>query len=992
MTDTAAILGAATAERYRIEDQLGAGGMATVYLATDLRHNRQVAIKVLHSALAASIGADRFLREIEIEARLEHPHILTLIESGESVDSLFYVMPYVGGESLRQRIEREGPLPIGEVVRFLHDAADALAFAHEHGVVHRDIKPDNILVSGRHASVMDFGVAKALSQATGSQAMTTAGLTLGTPAYMAPEQVAADPAIDHRADVYALGVTAYEMLAGEPPFTGVSPQQVLSAHITETPTAIEQIRPDTPPALAQAVMRCLAKHPEDRLQSTEDFLPILETLQATITPESETPGIARNASFRWRVGALAAAVAVVITGLLLIRGFQGSGTAPVPLSSMRLAVLPFDVRGSADFDYLGEGVVTLFSTTLDGAGQLRTVDPRAVLSAVPDAAERTIDPAMGLRLARQFGAGRYLMGDIVEAGGQLQINATLYDADDPEGGAVTRRAQGSAGDLFRLVDDLATQFLLEVRNSPAPVRSITTVTTASLPALKAYLEGEVALRGGDFENASIAFREAIAIDTAFALAYYRLSVAQEWLTNADQAQRAAEQAAIHSGRLSEHDRRLFDAFDVLRRGEVSQAEELLTSFVGVYPDDIEGWTNLGELLFHSNPVRARDPVESRVAFARVLELEPTNIIALDHLLRLAARDGDTVAVKSLADRYRMLSPGGDRRMPAEFLQATVASDSTMLVQLLRQAQGVTELTIGLSFSDVVLWGRDVQTGRRLLQLLRPRGRSQEARSFSLAWSAQMALGFGQWNAARAAIAELETVDSIAAIEWGALLALVPFAPVEMSDLLAIRQRLGAYVASDPVSTGGSVAFLQPHQHFHQLIRLYLLGAVSARVGDTVSAHQAAQDLDAWETIELQGSLPSDFAALVRSHIAESEGRPDEALALIESTRTEAWYVRIVSSPILAQALERFRRAKLLVVEGRDQEALQWLQTVHLVSSGEMLYEAEASRQSGLIYQRLGDTTAALVNYRQFLETWEQADSVFLPVIEDTRERLAALGG
>jgi len=355
MTDTAAILGTAAADRYRIESQLGAGGMATVYLATDLRHKRQVAIKVLHPELAVTIGPERFLREIEIEARLEHPHILTLIESGESVDSLFYVMPYVGGESLRQRIERIGPLPVGEVVRFLHDVADALAFAHEQGVVHRDIKPDNILVSGRHASVMDFGIAKALSQATGSQALTTAGLTLGTPAYMAPEQVAADPAIDHRADIYAMGVTAYEMLAGKPPFTGGSPQQVLSAHVTATPVPIEQTRQDTPPALARAVMRCLAKEPADRWQSAEEMLPILETLQATITPETETPGISRDAAFRRRAGTLAVLIVAVLAGWLLIRGFSGPGTSSMPVSSMRLAVLPFDVRGNADFAYLGEG-------------------------------------------------------------------------------------------------------------------------------------------------------------------------------------------------------------------------------------------------------------------------------------------------------------------------------------------------------------------------------------------------------------------------------------------------------------------------------------------------------------------------------------------------------------------------------------------------------------------------------------------------------------
>ena len=659
---------------------------------------------------------------------------------------------------------------------------------------------------------------------------------------------------------------------------------------------------------------------------------------------------------------------------------------------MRLAVLPFEVRGNTDFAYLGEGVVTLFSTTLDGAGRLRTVDPRAVLNAVPDGAERTIDPAMGRRLAQQFGAGRYLMGDIVEAGGQLQINATLYNAEDPDAGAVTHRAQGPASDVFRLVDDIATQLMLELRDTPAPVRSVTSVTTASLPALKAYLEGEVALRAGDFESASIAFREAIAIDTAFALAYYRLSVAQEWLTNADEAQRAAEQAVIHSGRLSEHDRRLFEAFDVLRRGEASRAEELLTSFIGVYPDDVEGWTNLGELFFHSNPVRARHPAESRSAFAKVLELEPTNTIALMHLLRLAAGDGDTVAVDSLGERYQMLSPAGDRTMPAAILQAIFAPDSTALVSVLRQAQGAAELTIGLGASEAIVWGGDIQAGRRLLELLRPRSRSRVARSFALSWWAQLALGTGQWREARAAIAELETVDSVAAMEVGALLALVPFAPVAKADVRTIQRRLRRFVPSDSLPSVESSAFLQPHQHLHQLIRLYLLGAVSARVGDTVTAYEAARNLDAWTPSELQGSLPTDFAALVRSHIAEAAGRLDEALALIEGTRTEVWYIRIVSSPIVAQTLERFRRAQFLVDADREQEALRWLQTISLISGGETLYKAEAARRSGLIFESLGDSTAARLQYRRFLDAWSQADTVFQPVVEDTRARLTALGG
>ena len=207
-----------------LERELGQGGMATVYLAEDLRHHRKVALKLLRPELAATLGPDRFLREIQIAAQLQHPHILPLLDSGEVDGFLYYVMPYVDGESLRARLARQGELSVAEAARVLREVADALSYAHERGVVHRDIKPDNVLLSGRHALVTDFGVAKAVSEATGRQALTTAGVALGTPTYMAPEQATADPHTDHRVDLYALGATAYELLTGRPPFVAPTAQ------------------------------------------------------------------------------------------------------------------------------------------------------------------------------------------------------------------------------------------------------------------------------------------------------------------------------------------------------------------------------------------------------------------------------------------------------------------------------------------------------------------------------------------------------------------------------------------------------------------------------------------------------------------------------------------------------------------------------------------------------------------------------------------------
>jgi tetratricopeptide (TPR) repeat protein len=295
-------LTAALAGRYAIKRELGAGGMATVYLADDVRHRRQVAVKVLRPDLAATLGPERFFREIEIAAQLQHPHILPLLDSGQSDGFLFYVMPFVEGESLRERLTRVRELPIPEAVRLLRDVADALSHAHARGVVHRDIKPENVMLTGRHALVMDFGVAKAVSEAKGHSNLTTAGVALGTPAYMSPEQAAADPNVDHRADIYALGAMGYELVAGRPPFQGTTPQQLLAMHVTQEPDPVSRYRPGIPPALESVIMRCLVKRAADRWQSADEVVERLESLGPTsggMTPTHTQPTTAVPMPGQW---------------------------------------------------------------------------------------------------------------------------------------------------------------------------------------------------------------------------------------------------------------------------------------------------------------------------------------------------------------------------------------------------------------------------------------------------------------------------------------------------------------------------------------------------------------------------------------------------------------------------------------------------------------------------------------------------------------------
>lgn len=275
--------------------------MATVFLAEDLRHHRFVALKLLHPEVAASLGTARFLREIEIAARLVHPHILSLLDSDEAGGLLYYAMPYVPGDSLRARLRREGELPIDVAVHILREVLDALAHAHSQGIVHRDIKPENVLFLGHHVQVADFGIAKALHAAGHGTSLTMTGLTLGTPAYMAPEQAAGDPQLDHRADIYAAGLIAYEMLTGTPPFSGGDAAQVARAHITRAVEPIDQVRPTVPPALAAVLMRCLEKRPADRWQSAEEVLRQLDLVFATASDANAALRVYREletASFR----------------------------------------------------------------------------------------------------------------------------------------------------------------------------------------------------------------------------------------------------------------------------------------------------------------------------------------------------------------------------------------------------------------------------------------------------------------------------------------------------------------------------------------------------------------------------------------------------------------------------------------------------------------------------------------------------------------------
>ena len=354
--------------RYRIERELGRGGFATVYLATDLKHQREVALKVLHPELALALGSQRFLREIAMVAQFRHPHILPLYDSGDADGLLYYVMPFIEGESLRQRLEREPQLPLEDALRITREVADALGYAHGLGVVHRDVKPENILFEAGHAIVADFGIARAV-QAAGTQRLTETGLAVGTPAYMSPEQAAGDPALDGRSDVYSLACVLYEMLGGAPPFTGPSPQAVLAAQIADPVPQLRALRPTMPAGVERALERALAKEAAQRYATAEE---LVQHLTRASTAESIAAEFRRERTRRrWRAVLTAAgAVLVVAVGWWTVSVVARAGGPRI----RSLAVLPLqNLSGDTAQDYFVLGMYDGLIGELDQITALRVI-------------------------------------------------------------------------------------------------------------------------------------------------------------------------------------------------------------------------------------------------------------------------------------------------------------------------------------------------------------------------------------------------------------------------------------------------------------------------------------------------------------------------------------------------------------------------------------------------------------------------------------------
>ena len=747
--DAPAVPRPAFAGRFRLERELGRGGMATVYLAEDLKLHRRVALKLLHPELGATLGPERFLREIDIASRLTHPHILVLYDAGEADGRLFYAMPYVEGESLRQRLQREPQLPVAETIAILTAVAGALDYAHQAGVIHRDIKPENILLAADaaggppHVLVADFGIARALD-AAGGERLTATGLALGTPSYMSPEQAAASGQLDGRSDLYALGCVAYEMLAGAPPFTGSTAQAIMARHAVDPVPPLRTVRATVPAPVAAAIERALAKVPADRFATAAEFA---RALVAQDAPSARRGSGMPVRGLRIALGAAAVATAVAV-GVMAQRRAASPSVLP---SAATIAVLPF-VSAVADtaLTRLGRDLAITVSASLDGVGGIATAD-RVRLA--QETADRPVtSPADAAGLARRVRARSALLGTLVGDGVKVRLDLGLYDAASlaPLAQGITVIAHRDS--LAALTDSVVWAVLRQIwqRGEP-PTPSLAAMTTHSIPALRAFLDGEQQMDKDEWAAAELAYHSAIAADSTFWLAYFRYGFAQYWAGHEIDHQ-FGDRMDRHRDVLPERDRLLLEAWSISDSLplELEKYREITRRF----PDFWPAWFILGDRLYHNGILLGNNWRDAQSAMNQAVALHPKLLPAWLHLFANSIGK-DTVEASRALSRIVPLLP--DVPM-LHLLDAAGRAGGTITGEASHLADSVAKVTAAdptqFPFSSVILLWRgfpaaQIDVSRRVLRYgTEPRAASAHLRGTAWAWTQR-----GAWDSALASIHE-----------------------------------------------------------------------------------------------------------------------------------------------------------------------------------------------------------------------------------------------
>ena len=971
MTESTAPFWDALAEHYRFVRELGRGGMAIVYLAHDLRHERSVALKVLKPELAASLGPERFLREIKLAARLQHPHILSVHDSGEAAGRLWYTMPYVEGESLRQRLMRERQLPVESALRIARNVASALGYAHEHDIIHRDIKPENILLEGSEAVVADFGIAKAISAAAGEPRLTETGLALGTPTYMSPEQATGDQ-VDGRSDIYALGCVLYEMLAGEPPFTGPTAQAVIAKRLAGPLPRLRRVRAAVPEPVERVVERCLAPVPADRFASATR---LAEALGAV-------PTGAAIALPRRRLILAAIAVGLVVAGA--VAAWHRGRTAPAHLDPNVLVVLPFRTGGAdPGVAHLRQGMVELLAVKLTGEGGPRAVDPSAVLSAWGQSggsATQDLSEGAALQVARRLGAGRLVQGSVVGSAQRLVLSASVLPASGSAGRPPVS-VEGPLDSLSVLVDRLTARLLA---GEAGETEKLASIATPSLPALRAYLDGQAAYRRGHYEEAARHFERALQLDETFALAALGLANTGGWCCPGA-ADRGLRLAWAGRDRLSARDRMLLTAKVGPHFPDPSSQTEHLGAWeqaIVAVPDRPEAWYELGDVLFHWGALLGLADSRERAAaaFRRAVELDSGFLGPLQHLIELAAIDGDTATVGRLG--ARALAGSGTSEV-ADYLRwrtAIALEDSATLAGLRSRVPAMAERSLWHIKNIGQYDGIGAEDVRSAMTVLRNRAPTREARRVTAVAAFFLALNSGRPAEALGMTEELREVEGDPHSHlWLQVLGGIYWEGDTSAAASAARQ-----LASSGDAPPGRGAAPRP-RHYRDLC---VLGQWRLWQGDTTAVQTAIDRLrsaaaprDSAEVV----SYSTVCGALLRAWLAETRRSPDAAPAL-----------RQLDSLMLTgpAAWRELQQANLLVsrlyeAQGDTARALAAVRRRHYFI-GSPFYLSSYLPQEGRLAALTGDRAGAIRAFQHYLALRPDPERSVKPEVERVRLELARL--
>lgn len=626
------------AGRYDGLEEIGHGGMAIVFRAHDVRHGRTVALKVLRPELSAELSAERFQREIAVEARLNHPNVLTLLDSGKVDDLLFYVASWAEEGSLRDRLVKAAPLDLSEALRVATEVGEALAHAHSHGIVHRDVKPENVLFRSGHALLADFGIARVAADPRLS--LTSEGLAIGTVNYMSPEQASGVVEVDGRSDQYSLGCVLYEMLSGDPPFTGRDLRVILARHQVDHVPSLEAVRPDVPLPVVAAIERSLSKRPQDRFATMKEFLAVLEAYRSGSHPRA----VSKVGRRGWFVAAGVATAAVAV--------FLATRAPASALAATNVAVLPLEVHGEVRGDSsIGIGIAYLIEAEMELADPLRLIDIGGELPLRLRLSPEAVTMQEARRLARRANAAWILRGSVQQRSDSSTVILRLYSVS---GDSLTRQvsATGAIGEIpLHQLGVAAVKKLLPYLLQSGQAVDVGSLRDQSAPAVALWMQGEARYRDARFGEAADFFGRALAADSTFALAAVKGAQARSWLHEMDASKALLDQAL-------RFERRLAPRVALLARGLLASREGLADSAMSLLAaaerSSAGGWAEAamsqGEAQYHLISRGGMGQRRAREAYERSRAVDSAFTPPLYHLAEMAIRDGRTAAAAALIAR------------------------------------------------------------------------------------------------------------------------------------------------------------------------------------------------------------------------------------------------------------------------------------------------------------------------------------------------------